>query len=483
MRPLWVLSVVSEAYPLVKTGGLADVAGALPAALAPEGVKVVTLMPGYPAVMAALGNAVAHPPEPLFGGEARILAGSARGLDLLVLDAPHLFARAGNPYLGPDRRDWPDNARRFAGLALAAARIGLGALGGWRPHVVHAHDWQAALAPSYLRHAAGSGARPASVVTVHNLAFQGWFPASVAAEIGLPPEALEEAEGGHHGGLSFLKAGLQVADRITTVSPTYAREITTEADGMGLDPVLRARAGVLSGIVNGIDTREWDPARDGRIAVRYGPESIAARGGNKAALQARFGLEADPRAPLFGAVTRLTGQKGSDLMLEALPSLLEAGGQLAVLGSGEAALEAGLRAAQAAHPGRIACTIGYDETLAHQIQAGADMLLVPSRFEPCGLTQLCALRYGAVPLVARVGGLADTVTDATPEAIAAGRATGVVFAPVTAAALAEAIRRAAGLYRDPGVWAGIQAAGMRADVSWREPARAYARLYRAMAGG
>ncbi len=468
-----VLSVASEAYPLVKTGGLGDVVGALPGALAGQGIRARTLLPGYPAVLAALTIIATHALP-----SGRVLEGTGGGLDLLVLDDPGLFDRPGNPYTGADGQDWPDNPQRFAALCAVAADIGQGALPGWRPDVVHCHDWQAGLVPAYLHYRGGP--RPATVMTVHNLAFAGRAAAALRAALHLPPEAMAIEGLEFYGDISFLKAGLQFADRITTVSPTYAQEIMTPAFGMGFDGLLRARAGVVGGILNGIDTAVWNPATDRLIPAPY--STPGGRGANKAALQARFGLVADPAAPLFGVVSRLSWQKGLDLLAEALPTLLEAGGQLCVLGTGEPGLEADLRAAAAAHPRRIGVVIGYDEALAHLVQAGADALLVPSRFEPCGLTQLCALRYGAVPVVARTGGLADTVIDASPMALAAGAATGVVFDRPDAEALRGALRRTAGLYRQPDVWEAMQRAGMRTDVSWTHPAAAYAALYRALLG-
>lgn len=475
MRPLEVLAVASEIHPLVKTGGLADVTGALPAALAPLEIRVRTLIPGYPAVTRALRRPeVLHGWPNWFGGPARLLSGRAEGLDLLVLDAPHLYERPGNPYTGPDGRDWPDNAPRFAALSRAGAAIGGGAVPGYAPDLVHAHDWQAGLTLAYLHFAP---ARPGTIMTVHNLAFQGWFPAQSFPGFGLPASSFAVEGVEYHGGVGFLKAGLHYADRITTVSPSYALEIRTPESGMGMDGLLRARAGDLHGILNGIDTLAWDPANDPAIAAGFDAKRIAPRRADKADLQARFGLDADPAAPLFAVVSRLTGQKGLDLLLEAMPTLLEAGAQLALLGTGDAAIETGFRAAAARDPGRVGCVIGYDEAMAHRLQAGADALLVPSRFEPCGLTQLCALRYGTVPVVARVGGLADTVIDASPMALASGVATGVQFAPVTAEMLRAAIRRTVALYRQPAIWRRLQRNGMATDVSWRHPAQQYAALF------
>jgi len=474
-----VLSVASELYPLVKTGGLADVAGALPLALAEEGLAVRSLVPGYPAVTAALERVEdVHDVAGLLGGPARILSGQAAGHELLVLDAPDLFARAGDPYRGPDGHDWPDNAQRFAALARAAAWIGAGRLPGFVPHVVHAHDWQAGLAPAYLHY---GGARPGTVMTVHNLAFQGQFPAALLDVLGLPAHAFTIDGVEYHGAIGYLKAGLRFADRITTVSPTYAAEITTPEGGMGLDGLLRGRAGLVSGILNGIDLRVWNPGTDRHLAARFDLATIDARAANKAALQERLGLARDPAALLFGVVTRLTWQKGMDLLLAALPTLLDHGAQLALLGAGDRALEEGFGGAAAAHSGRVGVRIGHDEPLAHLVQGGADALLVPSRFEPCGLTQLCGLRYGAVPLVARVGGLADTVIDANEMALAAGVATGLQFAPVGLTAFELALARAAALWRDQSTWRGLQRNGMTSDVGWARPARRYAALYREVA--
>jgi len=477
MTTLEVLSVSSEIYPLVKTGGLADVTGALPLALAAEGVAVRSLVPGYPAVLARLGTAdTVQTFAALLGGTARLIAAKADGLDLFVLDAPHLYDRPGEIYIGADRRDWPDNAFRFAALAQVAARIGQGLVPGFVPDIVHAHDWQAALAPALLHYAGGH--RPGTVLTVHNIAFQGRFPAHLLTSIGLPLESFAIHGVEYHGAISYLKAGLQFADRITTVSPTYSREILTPEFGMGLEGVLRARVAALSGILNGIDDAVWNPADDRRIAATYTAQTIATRTRNKAELQSRLGLDGSPGALLLGVISRLTWQKGLDLLVATLPALLGHGAELALLGAGDREMEDAFASAQSAHPGRIGCLIGYDEGLAHLIQAGADALLVPSRFEPCGLTQLCALRYGAIPVVARVGGLADTVIDANEMAIAAGVATGLQFSAVNAEGLEGAIRRAAALFADRQRWARMQQNAMATDVSWRKPAGHYATLYR-----
>ncbi|MCX5495969.1 glycogen synthase GlgA [Kaistia dalseonensis] len=479
MKALKVLSVASEIYPFVKTGGLADVVGALPAALASEGVAVTTLVPGYPAVMAAVESSteVYHYAD-LFGVEARLVRATVQGLDLLVLDAPRFFDRAGNPYLGADGQDWHDNPQRFAALSRVAADLGLGRAPLYVPDVVHTHDWQTGLTAAYL-HYSGEPHAP-TVMTVHNLAFQGQFSPSLLSAIGLPPYAFGMDGVEYYGTIGYLKAGLQLSDRITTVSPTYAAEIRTPEGGMGFDGLLRSRAAVVSGILNGIDTTTWDPATDPLIAAPFDLKRIEARAANKAALQERLGLAIDPDAQLFGVVSRLTWQKGLDLLVDRLGILLGTGAQLAILGSGDATIAEGLAYATVLNPGRVAMVNGYNEGLAHQIQAGSDVILVPSRFEPCGLTQLCALRYGAIPLVARVGGLADTIIDANEVARAAGIGTGIQFGSVTPAGLEAAILRAAELWRDKPYWQAMQKNAMKTDVSWSRPAATYAALYRSM---
>jgi starch synthase len=483
--PLKVLAVASEMFPLVKTGGLADVVGALPAALGAHGIEVGTLLPGYPAVMEAIGQAeVLSRWEGYFGGAARLLRSDRDGMPLIVLDAPHLYARPGNPYLGVDGRDWPDNAERFAALACAAARIGWGEGGGgvgaFVPDVLHLHDWQAALAPAYLRYLGQGKRRPATLLTLHNMAFQGQFKAQVWSRLGLPAAAFSTEGVEYHGDVGYLKAGIQLADAITTVSPTYAQEICTAANGMGLDAMLRWRGASLSGIVNGIDTDVWDPATDSHLKRTYGARSLLHRQDNKRAVEDHFRLPHDA-SPLLCMISRLTSQKGIDLVSESLNALVDAGARLVVLGNGDAKLEAALRAGAKRHPTRVAVHIGYDEALSHLMQGGCDAIVVPSRFEPCGLTQLCGLRYGCVPVVTRVGGLADTVIDANDAALKAGAATGIQFSDITAAGLMEAVRKTVRLYRQPAQWQSIQRAGMRCAVGWQSSAADYAALYRRLA--
>ncbi|WP_062013365.1 glycogen synthase GlgA [Aureimonas sp. AU4] len=470
-----VLSVASEVFPLVKTGGLADVAGALPLALARLGVETRTLLPAYPTLAEPLasGRELARIDD-LFGGPARLVGLKAEGLDILLLDAPHLFDRPGGPYVGPNGYDHPDNWARFAALGRAGALVGQGLVPGWRPDLVHAHDWQAALAPVYL--AFGESPRPQTVLTIHNLAFQGAFPQTVFPELGLPERAWSIEGLEYYGSVGFLKGGLHAADAITTVSPNYASEILQAENGMGLDGLLRGRADALTGIVNGIDTDIWDPNADPHIAANYTTSDLFRRQINKRALEAEFGL-AESEEPILAVVSRLTWQKGLDVLAESCDDILAMGCRLVVVGSGDRMLEGSFLAGAARHAGRMGVRIGYDELLSHRVQAGADALLVPSRFEPCGLTQLYALRYGCLPVVSRVGGLADTVIDANFAAQAAGVATGVIFAPVTAAALREGIGRLLRLYADPALWRELQITAMRSEVGWSASARRYKDLY------
>jgi starch synthase len=470
-----VLSVASEVYPLLKTGGLADVAGALPGAMSREGVDMRVLVPGYPAVLGKLeAREHLYHFRDLYGGAAELVAGTAGGLRLIVLDAPHLYDRPGNPYLGPDGADWADNWQRFAALARVAAEIGQGLLPGFMPEVVHGHDWQAALSAVYLAFSERRHAR--SVLTIHNLAFQGNFPAAIFPALGLPSMAFAIDGVEYYGGVGYLKGGLQTADAITTVSPSYAREICTPAGGMGLDGVLRARGRALSGIVNGVDTEVWDPATDASLAATYSAARLQKRAENRAAIEARFGLEAGPGL-IFTVVSRLTWQKGLDLLGDCVDGLVGMGARLAVLGAGEASIEAQFRSAAARHPGRVGFVAGYDEPLAHLLQGGADAIVIPSRFEPCGLTQFYGLRYGCVPVVARVGGLADTIIDANDAALSAKVATGIQFLPVDPAGLMGAIGRTVELHRDPATWRSIQSRGMKSDVSWQRSAARYAAIY------
>lgn len=475
-----VLFVTSEIAPWVKTGGLGDVAGALPAALAGAGCDVRVLVPDYPALAAAFptrGAPVGLPAQaPGLPSSVLTVASATPGLSLLLLCAPGLYDRPGNPYLGPDGHDWHDNALRFGLLARVAALLAAGATPlDWVPDVIHCNDWQTALAPAFLRYL-HDGAGAASVVSIHNLAFLGLFDPRTLRQIGLPEHAFALDGVEFHGHVCYLKAGLQSCDRIATVSPTYAREILEPEFGNGLDGLLRHRSDRLSGILNGIDTALWNPAADPAIARNYDADSLDRKRENRRDLQHRLGLTVQDDHPVIGVVSRLTEQKGLDLLLEVADGLCDRGVQFAVLGSGEPWLQAGWQALAARHPERCSVTIGFDETLAHRIEAGADLFAMPSRFEPCGLNQMYSLRYGTPPVVRRTGGLADTVTDATPGGKGGN---GFVFEAPTAAALSSAIERALALWADCRAWRRVQRAGMHCDHGWAPAARAYRQLYEA----
>jgi starch synthase len=473
MPAMKVLHVAAEVFPLIKTGGLADVVAALPVALAEQGADVRLLLPGYPMVLDAVQGVRTVIDIGACFGALRVRLLLARmpgtGLQVYVIDAPYLYRRSGGPYQAQDGEEWADNLQRFALLGWVAAHLAGGEVDSqWAPQIVHAHDWHAAMACAYV--AEHPSRTAATVFTVHNLAFQGLFPMTDWNLLGLSsrwmsPQGLE-----YHGQLSFMKAGLQCADKVTTVSPSYAREIATHDYGCGLDGVIRGRGADVVGILNGIDEALWNPATDPAIATRYDAERLAGKRECRRALQAELGLALDDDALLITVVSRLSAQKGLDLVLAALPELLRDGRvQLAVQGTGEPALEAAFRMAQAAQPGRVQVRIGYDESRAHRLIAGADAIAVPSRFEPCGLTQLYGLRYGTLPIVRHVGGLADTVTDGV---------TGFAFDAATPAAFERAVQRALDTRgRGDGAWAGMVGAAMAAHFGWDGPASGYMGLY------
>ena len=470
--PLRVLHVAAEVYPLVKTGGLADVVAALPPALAAAGADVRLLLPGLPPVLEAVqAQRTVLNIGACFGAmRVRLLLGRMplTKLPVYVIDAPHLYQRGGSPYQDSDGVEWPDNLQRFALLGWVAAHLASGdADAAWLPDVVHAHDWHAAMTCAYM--AEHRPTQAASVYTVHNLAFQGLFPQPDHHLLGLGNRSMTTAGLEFHGQLSFMKAGLKYAHKVSTVSPNYAREIATHEFGCGLDGVIRGRGADVSGILNGIDDAVWDPAADSAIAMRYSARQMAGKAACRRALQQAQGLAEDDSALLLTIVSRLSAQKGLDLVLAALPAMVQAGAQLMLQGTGEPALEAAFTAAARDFPGRVAVHIGYDEARAHRLVAGADVIMVPSRFEPCGLTQLYGLRYGTLPLVRRVGGLADTVADGE---------TGFVFDAATPLALEACVHRAVALHRnDPSAWARMQGAGMAQDLSWAAAARDYLALY------
>ena len=474
-----VLFVSSEIYPLAKTGGLADVSAALPLALAGLGVDVRLLLPAYPQALEAAGNkSVQVEWIDAESGPVRLIAGMTpdSGLPLWLLDCPSLFHRKGGLYADESGRDWPDNARRYALFCRVAAELARGdLLADWQADLVHANDWHTGLVSLLL--AQHPEPRPKTLFTIHNLAFQGLFASERYGELGLPAAHFSPAGLEFYGKISFLKAGIAFADHLTTVSPNYAREIQTGEFGCGLDGLLQQRGPQLSGILNGVDYRVWDPGSDSHLPANYTDKDSSGKRLCKAQLQRELGLEVQPSLPLVIYLSRVTDQKMADVVLEALPPILERGAQFALLGQGDPALERGFRAAEALYPGRIAARIGYEEPLAHRFFAGADILLHPSRFEPCGLSQLYALRYGTLPIVRSVGGLADTVVDASDALIQLEAANGFVFQQASAAAMLGCLDRALALYRQPVLWRKVQRVGMRQNFGWEASARKYLTLY------
>ncbi len=463
------LSVTSECVPLIKTGGLADVAGALPKALNKNGIAVRTLLPGYPAVLKAVKSpSTLKVIDDCFGGSAQLLAGTHQELDLLILDAPHLYNRDHGIYLDNNGEDWPDNIERFAALSRVAADIANGLVDDWQPDIVHCHDWQAGLTPYYMK---VNNSKAKSIMTIHNIAFQGIAPARKRRALSILPKDFNPEGVEYFGNISTLKAGLMYADKLTTVSPTYAQELMTHEFGMGMEGVLRYRKNDFMGILNGIDESIWSPEVDTEI-INY--KSPRGKNLNKIKLQKEFNLS-KAKGPLCVVVSRLSEQKGLDILLEALPTLLSRDGQLILLGSGDSWLENEFR--NIPHP-NVSVFIGYDEKLSHRMIAGADAILVPSRFEPCGLTQLYGLRYGTLPVVSSTGGLADTVVSASPAAIASQVATGIQFNPITPLALSQALSKLCDLYEQPKLWSKLQRNAMKQSVGWEDSGHSYARLYK-----
>jgi len=477
-----VLHICTEVYPLLKTGGLADVASALPPALAALGVDVRMLMPGFPALRDGLRQrqVVAELPG-LFGAAAVTLTLGVlpNGVRAYLIEAPALYDRPGNPYADSSGVPYPDNYRRFALLGWVGAQLATGLDPSWKTEVCHAHDWHAGLCAAYLKAAQPIGRREAgSLLTIHNLAYQGLFPSAVMAELNLPADFYDMHGLEFHGHVSFLKAGLFYSDKLTTVSPTYAQEIQQPAQGCGLDGLLAARAADLTGILNGVDTSIWNPATDVELPMRYDHISLEGKQQCRTALQRETGLAMQDLAPLFGVVSRLTDQKGLHLVLAGIPELLARGAQLVVLGAGEPELETAFRQLAQAHPESVTIEVGYDEHKAHRIIAGCDVILVPSRYEPCGLTQLYALAYGTLPLVRRVGGLADSVIDCTPENLARDIATGFVFDDFSGAAFMAAAQRACNLFSEKTVWLALKQCAMRQSFSWNASAVQLLPIYR-----
>ncbi|MBV7433862.1 glycogen synthase GlgA [Cardiobacteriaceae bacterium TAE3-ERU3] len=465
-----ILHVASECYPLIKTGGLADVVGALPWAQAQAGHDVRLVLPYYPSVAEQLPDAPIIRELSTFAGGVALRSVDYHGVRLYLIDAHHLFARKGNPYHDANYHDYADNVYRFALLGWFGAALAAGMDEWWGcADVLHAHDWQAGLACAYLAHWQSPVKR---IFTIHNLAYQGLFDAAHVPELALPWRMFDVHGLEFNGQLSMLKAGLYYADEITTVSPSYAQEITHIEGGCGLHGLLAERAGQhrLHGILNGIDPGIWSPEHDPAITHHYNARQLVAnKRANKLELQRFFGLEEDKNALLMILVSRLTEQKGIDLLLAALPTMLDMGNtQFAILGSGEPALSEAFEGAAAAHPGRIGVYIGYDEALSHRMMAGGDLIAVPSRFEPCGLTQLYGMAYGTLPLVRRIGGLGDSVLD--------GR-TGFVFDQATSSDLVDAYQRAVDIWLQPRKWQTMQRRAMGEDFGWHKAAQQYLALY------
>ena len=477
MTPLRVLQVAAEVFPLVKTGGLADVMGALPQVLRSAGVDVRLLLPGMPAIIEGLQELrTVVDIGPCFGAlRVRLLRGRMpqTGLFAYVIDAPQLFNRGGGPYQDDDGTPWPDNLQRYALLGWLAARLASGdADESWMPDIAHAHDWHAAMTCTYM--ADHKPTRAHSIFTIHNLAYQGLFPLDDWPLLGLSSRLRNPAGLEFHGQISFMKAGLNFAKRVTTVSPSYAVEITTKEFGCGLEGVIAQRGTDVRGIFNGIDAHVWNPSTDTALPANYSGDRLSGKVRCRLALQQEFGLDHDADAMLIGLVSRLTEQKGFDLVLASIEHLVEKGMQVVLQGSGDPALETGLTAAACRHPGRVSIRVGYDEARAHRLIAGSDVIAVPSRFEPCGLTQLYGLRYGSLPVVRRVGGLADTVVDGH---------TGFVFEPATPDALTSTLVRADSLRRDdPNAWRAMMTQAMAQDFSWAAPAGHYLNLYNEITG-
>ena len=469
--------IASEAVPFAKTGGLADVAGSLPRALARLGQDVTLVLPRYRGIPVE-GTPLRLPV--MLGGrtlEAEIfLKPLGDGARVALIDCPELYDR--EALYGAENTDYPDNPRRFAFLARAALEFV--ARTGEAVSILHAHDWQAGLVPVYLKTHYAAHPRlseAASLLTIHNLAYQGLFPAEWLPTLDLGWEHFVQEGLEFWGQISFLKGGVNFAHLLSTVSPTYAREIQTPELGCGFDGILSRRAADLHGVLNGIDVEVWDPARDEFLSERYDAAHVEKKRAAKAALFEVLGLPAGNESlarPLVGMVSRMIDQKGLDLIAAATGELLGLVAGFAVLGTGEERYQAMWRDLAARHPDRIAARIGFDERLAHLIEAGADIFLMPSRFEPCGLSQMYSMRYGTVPVVRATGGLEDTVQNYDPRT---GKGTGFTFRPYTPAALFGALGRALDTFRKPKVWKTLQLAGMRQDFSWDRSAREYVKLY------
>jgi len=477
---LKILFASSEVYPLMKTGGLADVSAALPIAINHRNHDIRIMMPAYHDTLAQIENPkpVAQLTIPGIIGEISLLETKLPGttIPVYLVDYPAAFGRSGNPYVDENDNPWADNAERFclfskviAELALEKAQLG------WKPDLLHCNDWQTALAPALLHF---SDDRPASVFTIHNLAYQGVFPLQTFSALGLPPQLWSPEGLEFHGQISFIKGGIVYADEVNTVSPNYAREIQTDEFGFGLDGLLKHYNQKLSGILNGIDVDTWNPESDSHLKQCYSLNSIDGKKQNKRTLQESFNLDPDPAALVFGFVGRLVEQKGIDFILKLIPQLIQLPIQLVILGTGNQNFENQIQAMVDKFPAKVACKIGYSENLSHQIEAGSDVFLMPSRFEPCGLNQMYSLRYGTIPIVNNVGGLTDTVTNLNRNSSNLKQANGFVMQQTSSEALYDEIVRSINAYQNPDIWHALITNAMKKDLSWNRSATEYLELYR-----
>ena len=471
-----ILFVTSEAHPLIKTGGLADVCGSLPKALTELSQDIRLILPNYQALKAS-ENVKFLTSIRIDNRNINILETLMPDSQVIVwlVDYPAYYNYPGNPYVDEQGEPWSNNAERFGLFCRIVTEVAMNRINqDWQPDVVHCNDWQSGLVPAFLSLEEG---RPSTVFTIHNMAYQGLFPLTSASVLNLPGQLWHPAGLEFHGMLSFIKGGLVYADYITTVSPTYALEIQTAEFGYGLEGLLEHRKEFLGGIINGIDLDQWDPEKDPNIFQCYSAKTLGKKLLNKTALQAKLGLPIEEHIPIFGLIGRLVEQKGIDLLLDCFSEMITMKLQFVLLGSGDKVFEKQLQEFAELYPDKIAIKIGYDEALAHLIEAGADAFLMPSRFEPCGLNQMYSQRYGTVPIVRKTGGLADTVIDALPETLGNQTATGIVFNEASPSALLEAIKRTLILYSMPDSWKKIQVNAMGKDFSWQRSAKQYLELY------
>lgn len=475
-----ILFASSEVYPLIKTGGLADVSAALPAAIKEKGHDVRIIMPAYRDILqvAKTSKSVSEISMPGTIGTIYLLETCLpdTSIPVYLVDYPNAFDREGNPYVDKTGEPWADNAERFSLFSKVVAEVAQNHADlDWQPDVLHCNDWQTALAPALL-HLANQG--PATVFTIHNLAYQGNFPYSTFTALGLSPELWSPEGLEFHGQISFIKGGIVFADRVTTVSPNYAKEIQTDEFGFGLEGLLKHQSHKLSGILNGIDASTWSPASDTNLIQCYDLDSIEKKKLNKTALQETFQLDIDSSKLLFGFIGRLVEQKGIDFIIKLASQLANLPVQLVILGTGDQKIEKDLQAMADKHPDQIACKIGYSESLSHQIEAGCDVFLMPSRFEPCGLNQMYSLRYGTIPIVNNVGGLSDTVTSLNKKGSNLKQATGFVMRDTSSDALYDEIIRAMNSFQNPDIWNTLVANAMKKDFTWKRSANEYLKLYK-----